>query len=338
MLNRLKKYAVRTIIVLVVLIIGVVGAIMISPRPMVWLSKILMFDRAPNKGYLPNYDELFESVTISRDYEYPSEFGQNQYDVYKPKNSTGDEPLLVWVHGGGFVGGFKEMLENYLVSVASQGYVVVAMNYGLAPKYQYPTPVIQVNEFVKHIHTKSDSYGFDETQVFFAGDSAGAQIVSQYLLTQTTAGYGDTIGIDMSIPQASIRGVLLYCGPYRLDDLLGSSVQLVNLIFSHIGWSYLGEKNWVGSDRALEASVVDHVSSNFPPAYITDGNTASFEPSARALLEKLDMLNVETKSRFYDITQFTTNHEYQFIMDNEPGITTFNDTIEFLAQYRKNGE
>ena len=51
-------------------------------------------------------------------------------------------PCIVWVHGGAYAGGDKEDVTAYAKHLASFGYIVISMNYSLAPKAQYPTPLL----------------------------------------------------------------------------------------------------------------------------------------------------------------------------------------------------
>jgi hypothetical protein len=89
------------------------------------------------------------------------------------------------------------------------------------------------------------------------------------------------------------------------------------------------------SPEAISATVVKHVTNDFPPTYITDGNTSSFENQGKELIQKLDNLKVPVKERFFENSVAETMHEYQFDMDTEPGKRAFNDTVEFLENFRK---
>ena len=55
------------------------------------------------------------------------------------------------MHGGGFIAGDKQYKNQLLSKVAEQGYIIVNVNYALAPQYKYPTPLVQLNQAVKFI-------------------------------------------------------------------------------------------------------------------------------------------------------------------------------------------
>ncbi|GAA0062575.1 alpha/beta hydrolase [Clostridium sp. CTA-1] len=127
-------------------------------------------------------------------------------------------PTIIWVHGGAFVGGDKDQVDIFATTLASNGYVVLSMNYELAPEAKCPIPIMQLEEFYSHIASIKTKYSIDENQLFFAGDSAGAQIVSQFLAIQTNKKFADKMGSKQRVPKDSIKGALLYCGPYDIEQ------------------------------------------------------------------------------------------------------------------------
>src|SRR5262245_63191303 len=61
-------------------------------------------------------------------------------DLYRPADMPGSLPLLVWVHGGAFIGGAKEEVAGYLKLLAAGGHVDAAPRYSLPPPPRYPGP------------------------------------------------------------------------------------------------------------------------------------------------------------------------------------------------------
>jgi len=66
----------------------------------------------------------------------------NVLDVYRPKNGSTKLPVIVSVHGGGWVYGDKELYSHYCVSLAQRGFVVVNFSYRLSPQNKFPTPIL----------------------------------------------------------------------------------------------------------------------------------------------------------------------------------------------------
>ena len=325
---RFLKSTVLFIIILIVLSIIVVN---ITPRPISYIAKKLIFDTTPMKLSPDGFDATLEKVEIVSDQTYPSSYSNNTYDVYSYKHNTEPSPIIIWIHGGGFIGGDKFMVSDYATELASIGYTVIAMNYALAPHEQYPTPVNQTHELVQHLYDISSELNLDMTNIVFAGDSAGAHIASQYVITQTDAQYSETLAVESVIPLGNIKAMLLYCGPYRIEDLTGSDNKIINFLFNQLGWAYLGSKNWSTSPILKDASIVENVSEHFPPSYITDGNTASFQNSGMALELALQQLQILTKTSFHNTNTTQLIHEYQFDLQSKEGLQVLNDTKNFLS-------
>ena len=126
------KILVKTIVIIVCVLVVVFGGLALyiacSPQPAVWLLRNQFGDEVEIQN-VGNYDEIKKNVTVHKDLVYPSEDGRNTYDIYLPKRVDKDLPTVVWVHGGAFVAGTKDGIENYAVMLANEGYAVVGMDY-----------------------------------------------------------------------------------------------------------------------------------------------------------------------------------------------------------------
>ncbi|MBQ8264201.1 MAG: alpha/beta hydrolase [Oscillospiraceae bacterium] len=110
--------------------------------------------------------------------------GMNTLDVNLPKGVE-NPPLIVNVHGGGYFYGGTEPYRYYCASLAQMGFAVVSFNYRLAPEFKFPTPLYDLNDVMAWCLAHADEYGFDTDNIFMVGDSAGAQIASQYAVICT---------------------------------------------------------------------------------------------------------------------------------------------------------
>lgn len=127
-LKSFLKLAVAMVCILIALLGGLALYVTCSPRPVVWLLRNQFGDEVEIQN-VDNYEEIKNNVTIYKDLVYPSADERNTYDIYLPKNADEDLPTIVWVHGGAFVAGTKDGIENYAVMAGERG--VCGCWYGL---------------------------------------------------------------------------------------------------------------------------------------------------------------------------------------------------------------
>lgn len=86
-----------------------------------------------------------DDVIRYKDIAYGKDSAMQVLDVYRPKDTEGNLPVIVSVHGGGWVYGDKELYQYYCMSIAQRGFAVVNFTYRLAPEYQFPAPMEDTN-------------------------------------------------------------------------------------------------------------------------------------------------------------------------------------------------
>lgn len=304
----------------------------LSPVP-----KALLIRKAFEGGtFVPpiHYEHALNATKIVKDINYNSNFPNGTLDIIYPKNKMKQQPVIFWMHGGGFVGGDKADITGYAVELAAHGYPVVNINYALAPKNTYPTPVIQLGEAYKYLKNNNQRYQINLDQVYFAGDSAGAQISGQFIMIQTSARYAKLAKIQAIVPSSTIKGSLLFCGPYHMPALAKiEATKKIQDFLRTTGWAYIGKKNWDSSPEIQISSILNHVTKNYPPTFITDGNTGSFENQGKELAAALRRKGVFVDSLFFDKKRYgNLAHEFQFKMNTQAGLDTFNRVLAFLEK------
>lgn len=310
-------------------------AFQVSPKPSAMVIARL-FNGQVNISDQKAYDLAKKNVSVTLDQTYQSKFKDNTYDVYYPKAANGPVPVLVWVHGGGYVAGDKEGVKEFATRITSDANVaVVAMNYGVAPELQYPNQVVQVAEMIKTLKNKKDEH-LDLSKLLIGGDSAGSQIALQFATTQTNSSYGKKVGIPKILDDHVIKGTISYCGPVDLRQMSDKPVtdKMMKFFIKTVAWSLIGTKNWQSSDKLFQASLVNQVTRDFPPTYITDGNAYSFEDQGIALADKLKELKVPVTGLFYKNQKKQITHEYQFKYDTEEAKVCYKQTLDFVNQYK----
>lgn len=99
-------------------------------------------------------------------------------DIWRPIDRDGDRslPVVLYVHGGGFRSLSKDSHWIMGLLMARNGYLVVSINYRLAPKHPYPAPLQDTCSAWLWALEHVASYGGDPTRMAIAGESAGANL------------------------------------------------------------------------------------------------------------------------------------------------------------------
>lgn len=331
MKKKIRRIVVWTLSVIITLILIVVIAFSVSPVPGALVVRQLFSGKVVIKDPKA-YTAAAGKVKAVDNKTYRSSFKSNTYDVYYPKASTRPVPVLVWLHGGGYVGGDKESVKEFATRiVADTDIAVISMNYETAPSSLFPNQVRQVDELVKDLRLGHDGR-LDMSSLFFGGDSAGAQIALQYAAIQTNRAYAENMRFKQTLTASTIKGVISYCGPVDLRQMANIKISSGFMAFfvRTIAWSLLGSPNWQHSQQLQQISLVGNVTKDFPPTYITDGNSYSFPEQGLALEQRLRKLSVPVTGLFFDHAKKQITHEYQFDYSTAEARQCYAQTLAFI--------
>ena len=129
--------------------------------------------------------EPYAGVKAERDVKYgPAE--RHLLDVFAPETAANNRPVLIYVHGGAFVGGNKRnpgspFYDNIMLWAVKNGFVGINTTYRLAPSSPWPAGAEDLASVVKWTTEKIAGYGGDPARIYLMGQSAGAVHVAGYV-------------------------------------------------------------------------------------------------------------------------------------------------------------
>lgn len=132
-------------------------------------------------------------VLITRNLRYgPHERHVLDIFVARDAERTQPRPILVYIHGGGFRGGGKQLpdqpfYDNVGIWAARAGLVGVTISYRLAPEFTYPAGVEDLERATAQVRALARDCGGNPAQLFLWGHSAGAAHVADYIAAQPDA-------------------------------------------------------------------------------------------------------------------------------------------------------
>jgi acetyl esterase/lipase len=135
-------------------------------------------------------------------------------DVHQPAGE-GPRPVVVWIHGGALINGHRESVPKWLLERSlSKGWVVVSIDYRLAPETQLPDIIADLEDAFRWVREKGpDLFAADRDRVAAIGGSAGGYLTltagfradPRPVALVSLWGYGDLVGSWYSEPSPHPR-------------------------------------------------------------------------------------------------------------------------------------
>ena len=264
-------------------------------------------------------------ITECRNISYGSHGKWNLLDVYYPDDTTQALPTIVSIHGGGYVYGTKEIYRRYGMDMARRGFAFVNFNYRLAPKWKFPTPLWDTNTVMEWICKNAARYHLDPNRIILVGDSAGAQLASQYAAIATNTAYANTF--RMHVPQITIRAVGLNCGMYNPHVFIGSAP-------TGVARDYLGKLVDLADPRLR---VLEAIGPGYPAAHITTSHHDFLKDHALPMYELLTERGIRCKMDIYgDETDKTVGHVVHVTITHPEAVRCNDDAAAFFKEILAN--
>jgi acetyl esterase/lipase len=118
-------------------------------------------------------------LEISRDVAYGPE-SRHQLDLYRLASPPDKpRPVMIYVHGGAWIIGKKEQQALPMIhALAKQGWLVVPVRYGLAPRHRFPTAITDVERAVGWVADHAEELDADPNFIAISGGSAGGHLAA----------------------------------------------------------------------------------------------------------------------------------------------------------------
>lgn len=188
-------------------------------------------------------------------------------DIYLPANASKNLPLVIWVHGGGWLGNDKYAdmgyMKNTVAEIVSSGFALASIDYRFSTQATFPAQILDCNKAVEFLFENAGKYGFDKSRFALMGFSAGGHLAS--LLGLAHNNKIPEFYMSGKPSKFTIKAVVDFYGPSELilfpgaDDAKSPEGLLI------------GAAPLARPDLAKNASPVTFVDKNDPPFLIIHG-------------------------------------------------------------------
>lgn len=123
-------------------------------------------------------------------------------DIYSPVGDAVNRPVHIFVHGGAWTIGNKNIVkEREAKAYTDNGVIMVVINYRLSPEHKHPAHVQDIAASVKWVRDNITQYGGNPDDIVISGHSAGAHLVA---LLGTNPKYLAKHGIPLNVFKAVV--------------------------------------------------------------------------------------------------------------------------------------
>ena len=250
-------------------------------------------------------------------------------EIYVPKGE-GPFPVFLYLHGGGWCVGSAERVRAPAMRIAERGFVMVNLNYSLAPERPYPNAIEDCVYAARWATLNAKSYNGDGSRLFIAGDSAGANLSAATIVALTGSGHdideGDLAGVPVSF-----GGALLFYGV--LDFPMAVREPGSNAGGVEMNWNraYLGPHFLKQHYNPLVSPIYAPNLDKFPPTYLSCGDEDSLLGHSLAMTKALTQVNVPTT---LSVIQ-GLDHAFSYVENALPKVTPeFERILAWLESHK----
>ena len=271
-----------------------------------------------------------ENIEESRDNPYIDDGNpMHLIDVCYPKNREGKLPVIIDVHGGGWMYGDKELNKNYCHNLAKRGYVVFVMSYRLYPEVTADEQLREVALSLKWINEHMDEFGCDRERILLTGDSAGGMLAGFTALISSSEelreAYG-TVDHGLKFDAVCLTSPMLYMNP---DGIVGYYTRIA------IGKKFKNEKwgQYVNIDQLLKKG-------KMPPTILVT-SSGDFLARTHTLMGAEELMKHGVETKLLDFGKQPDGKELPHVFailypEKAPSVDAIEEMLMFFHKYADN--
>lgn len=137
-------------------------------------------------------------------------------DLWVPSDTAGPSPVVVFVHGGGWVEGDKDQVRSKLPALLDAGFAVASIDYRLAEQAIFPAAVRDAKAAVRWLRANAEANGLDPDAIAVWGESAGGNMAALVGVTGDQPTVFDDPSLGNPDTSSAVQAVVDWFGPVDL--------------------------------------------------------------------------------------------------------------------------
>ncbi len=238
-------------------------------------------------------------VNVQRDIAYvPGGHARQKLDLYVPKerDPNGPRALIVWVHGGAWLGGSKE--QTPALRLLEQGYAVASINYRLSQHAIFPAQIEDCKAAIRWLRANAASYGYDPNHIGVWGASAGGHLVA--LLGTTGGAKNFDVGPNLGV-SSRVQAVCDFFGPSDFTKMSSFPSTMNHDAADAPEAKLIGGPVQENKDKVQRANPITYVTKDDPPFLIVHGDSDPLVPHNQSELLRGALQKAGVDVTFYTV-------------------------------------
>ena len=246
--------------------------------------------------------------------------------ILTPPEAPQGAPGVLWIHGGGYMTGMKEMafMGRAADLVRNHGAVVISVGYHLSFRYPYPTALNECYEALRYMKAHAAELGINPNQLMVGGESAGGGLTAAVCMLARDK---KEVNVAFQMPLYPM------IDNFDTESSRDNHAKIWNTRRNHQAWyMYLREdaKKEV-SPYAAPARQTDY--RNLPPCYTFVCTAEPFLDETLAYAENLKQAGVEAQADVYE----GMYHAFDMMEPDHPtsqkAIRKFNEAFAYANEH-----
>jgi acetyl esterase/lipase len=205
-------------------------------------------------------------------------------DLYLPEQAKAPLPLVVWIHGGAWLGGSKN--DCPAVRLVPDGYAVASIEYRLSQMATFPAQIEDCKGAIRWLRAHAAKYDLDPKHVGAWGASAGGHLVALLGTSGDVADLEGTVGGNLD-QSSRMQAVCDWFGPTDFTQIAAQSLAMSRLDHDAPDSPearLIGGPIQTNKDKAARANPITYVTADDPPFLIMHGDQDNLVPIGQSEL------------------------------------------------------
>lgn len=258
-------------------------------------------------------------------------------NTFSPRGKQKEKkPVMIYIHGGGWISGITEMRNSYITHWAKKGFFVASVSYSYAPQKVFPAQLQEVFSAVDFLYEHKDEYGIDMDNIILAGESAGGYYISQVMSAVADLEPYENHGLKFKCADSiKIKALVSLSGCFdfeRLSDPQKRQSKFPDMkvmCASFFGMKRDEFRKWLKTAEADIAS--PKISEKFAPTFLIWATRDMLKYEAFDMAEDLEKHGI--KHEMFKIDDISAQHAWSIVLLFKKSRECLDKTFEFVLPF-----